>query len=170
MNVGRALTFSALLFLTGCASLDNLFLSESETKQGVRIDEIRSITPHFRVVQSVVSRERFKKSFASARTSVAESAGSVDQIRLIRVFDQDATLASKYPRYRLFEIAPESPYDIIGLRNTDILVAVNGYVLFQPLRFKQFVNLLQNESGADFEIIRGGNPVKISFQLVDASS
>lgn len=75
-------------------------------------------------------------------------------IRLVPVF-QTVSSTESY-EYRIFDIARSSVYGLLGLENSDIVVAVNRYLIKNPAQFPAFVQLLANENEATIEIRRGG--------------
>lgn len=71
------------------------------------------------------------------------------------------------PEYRLFDVMPSgAPYKL-GLRSTDILVAANDFIIYEPEKFKAYLMLLAREKEATIEIRRGANPMLFRYKFVD---
>ena len=67
------------------------------------------------------------------------------------------------PQYRLFDIKKGSVADSIGLRNADILVAANGYVVYHPDQFKRYLMSLPILDGTFIEIRREGKAMLLRY-------
>lgn len=98
----------------------------------------------------------------TARLSDPETSRAV---RLIRIFGRDKEPSEFRAEYRIFGVRTGSVYDVLGLRNNDILVAVDGYSITAPQNFPDFVWQLRNESSGVFEIRRGGEPLLIKIRI-----
>jgi hypothetical protein len=140
---------------TGCYSSKN-----SEPKF---IEDIRPIAPITKATSFSIQR----KDFLDALTMSQDNT-----IRLVPVFSSMSTGTSY--EYRVFDIRPSSAYSLLGLENSDVLIAVNRYLLKRPEQFATFVQLLAQEDKATIEIRRGGEAklLKYSFlpSLKDARS
>ncbi len=95
---------------------------------------------------------------------------NVDQLRRLRLVEVVATEEvgrSAFPEYRLFNVDPKSAYSLLGLLDGDILVSANDYVLIDPERFRQYVQVLHREQGETFvEIRRAGEEIVLRFSFV----
>jgi hypothetical protein len=67
--------------------------------------------------------------------------------------------------YRLFDIRESDAFWRLGLRNSDVLVAAHGYVIFNPAQFFQYVTLLPNQEQGSIEIRRAGKPIRFEYSF-----
>ena len=70
--------------------------------------------------------------------------------------------------YRIFDISEHGVYSLLGLENSDIIVAANRYLIRNPAQFPAFVQLLANENNATIEIRRGGEARLLKYTFVPA--
>jgi type II secretory pathway component PulC len=68
--------------------------------------------------------------------------------------------------HRVFDVRPKSIYTLMGIKNADILVAVDGYLVKKPEQFVSYVELLQNEDSSTIEILRGGESILLRYNLI----
>ena len=99
------------------------------------------------------------------QTLLQDSTG-INSIRLVEVFRAN-TESQPYPVYRIFGLQPGSAYELLGLKNTDILVAANDYIIRTPQLFVQYVRLLPREPEAFIEIERGGIPLIFAYEMTE---
>lgn len=88
-----------------------------------------------------------------------------NKIRVIEIYS--AREVSTQPLYRLFDIAPGSVYELLGLRNADVLVACNERYLRNADVFRQYVRLLKGESRAKIEIMRGPQAMLLDYTFTE---
>jgi type II secretory pathway component PulC len=143
-----AVAVSCSLFgLAGCFT--------SKTAEPKFIEEIRPIPPITKSTSYSIQR----KDFLDALTKSQENT-----IRLVPVFSSVST-ATTY-EYRVFDIRPLSAYSLLGLENSDVLIAVNRYLLKRPEQFATFVQLLAREDEATIEIRRGGEAKLFKYSFL----
>ena len=145
--------FAVLLILTSCSSSR----SRVPDYEPTRIDEARGFNSNPRVIDISIPRPDYI-------TSVREP-GMLARLRLVRVFSQQSSAVGGTPEYRVFDIQPDSPYAMLGLMVGDVLVAVEGWVLFEPDRFPRYVQLLQFENSSELEIRRADEPLLLRISL-----
>lgn len=133
----------------GCAS--------SGPKGPKFIDEIRPIPPALRVMSYTIQR----RDLQDALTKITEN-----PIRLVPVFQSVSTTESY--EYRIFDIDRYGVYALLGLENSDIIVAANRYLIKNPGQFPAFIQLLANENEATIEIRRGGEARLLKYAFVPA--
>lgn len=92
---------------------------------------------------------------------------SVTRIRAVEIFQGNPLGEDPIPNYRLFDITPGSVYEMMGLQNTDVVVGANDRILVSPNLFRQFVELLPQESHSELEIIRAGDPMLFEYKIVN---
>jgi hypothetical protein len=122
-----------------------------------RIDEIRPVPPAHRVTTYSLQRRDLQALF---------SKGTDNTIRLVPIYESSASRASH--EYRLFDTRPGSVYALLGLENSDVLVAADGYLIKKPEQFVVYVQLLTKQNEATIEIRRGGEPRLFKYVLLPA--
>ena len=78
------------------------------------------------------------------------------KMRAVEVFQNSTSGATKSPVFRLFEVEPGSVYDLLGLREADMIVAINQRIIVAPHVIGQIVRLLPKENQIQIEILRAG--------------
>jgi type II secretory pathway component PulC len=136
-SVGYLYLCVALVLTAGC--------SAGKVREPKFIDDVRPIPPVLKVISYTIQRRDLQESL----TRIKEN-----PIRLVPVF-QSVSPAESY-EYRIFDIGHDGVYSLLGLENSDILVAANRYLIKSPVQFPAFVQLLANEKDATIEIRRGG--------------
>jgi type II secretory pathway component PulC len=126
-----------LLLAAGCGA--------SKVREPKFIEDVRPIPPVLKVISYAIQRRDLQDEL----TRIKES-----PIRLVPVF-QSVSPAESY-EYRIFDISESGVYALLGLENSDILVAANRYLIKSPAQFPAFVQLLAHEKEATIEIRRGG--------------
>ena len=144
----RNCLLAILLVVNGCAFLRGSGEEPSRVKQPSR-------------EALIVSKEIAKKDLQVALGNELKTA----QVRAVEVFQNATGAPQTFPNFRLFDIEAGSVYELLDLRNADILVAINKRAVVAPHVLTQVVRLLPNEKGVEFEIIRAGKSmlVKITF-------
>jgi len=71
----------------------------------------------------------------------------------------------KVTGFRVSEIKPEGVFNLIGLKNGDILVKVNDYNIDSPEKGVQLLTGLRGESRISLDVIRNGQPTKLNYQI-----
>lgn len=145
--IGVAMALSAIV---GCAS--------RTPREPKRIDEIRPIPPAHRVTTYSLQR----RDLQAALSNSAEST-----IRLVPVYESAASRLSS--EYRVFGVRPGGVYALLGLENSDVLVAADGFLIKKPEQFIAYVHLLTKQNGATIEIRRGGEPRLFKYTFLPES-
>lgn len=136
-TIAVSLVIPWVLSISGCSGARQV---------GVKfIDDIRPIAPALKTV-----------SFNIQRADLIERLTKINErpVRLVPVY-QSVSSTESY-EYRLFDITAGGVYDLLGLENSDIVVALNRYLIKNPGQFQAFVQLLAAENEATIEIRRGG--------------
>jgi type II secretory pathway component PulC len=121
------------------------------------IDEVRPIPPSRRLISYTIQR----RDLHNALTKIREN-----PIRLVPVFQTVSSVESY--EYRVFDITRDSVYGLLGLENSDIIVAANRYLVKNPAQFPAFVQLLAHENEATIEIRRGGEARLHKYTFIPA--
>ena len=137
-----------LLSFTSCAS------TKKDTGPAVRIDSIRAQKPqNIKTVELKVAKVAYEQSL--------KGAPAINRVRLVEVYTRAAEGNGK--EYRFFDIRKGSVYELLGLQNSDILIAANGYVVPTQAIFWRYVHLLPKQKEAFIEIRRAGLPMLINY-------
>lgn len=121
------------------------------------IDEVRPIPPSLKVISYTIQRRDLQE----ALTKIREN-----PIRLVPVF-QSVSSTESY-EYRVFDITRDGVYGLLGLENSDIIVAANRYLIKNPAQFPAFIQLLASENEATIEIRRGGEARLHKYSFIPA--
>lgn len=139
----------SLLSVLGCGA--------TKAREPKFIDEIRPITPSLKVISYTIQR----RDLQDALTKIKEN-----PIRLVPVY-QSVSSTESY-EYRIFDINQSGVYSLLGLENSDIIVAANRYLIKNPAQFPAFIQLLGSENEATIEIRRGGEARLLRYSFVPA--
>jgi len=147
--------------LRACSLLAAVLLSQgcgtTITHEPKFIDDVRPIPPSLKVVSYTIQRSQLRASLTKIREN---------PIRLVPIF-QSVSSSESY-EYRVFDIAADSVYGLIGLENGDVIVAANRYLIKNPAQFPAFVQLLGNQNEATIELRRGGEARLQRYTFVPA--
>jgi hypothetical protein len=121
------------------------------------IDDIRPIPPAIKVSSFTIQRRDLQATLLRL--------GEVP-VRLVPIY-QTVTSTESY-EYRLFDVTPDSVYALLGLENSDIIVAADKFLIKNQAQFPAFMRLLQNENEATIEIRRGGEARLLKYTFVPA--
>lgn len=148
-----------------CALILSLTLSAcvSSWQRGVPIDSLRSsdAAQQAKVIELPVSRK-------ALRVAVDRGARA-NRIRFVEIFKgaRDGG-GNGIPEYRMFDIAPGSIYDLVGLKTADSLVAAHGMVVYDTSRFAEYVvKFLPQLPDASIEITRADERILLKYRLID---
>ncbi len=137
----------AVLLFTGCSASDG----------GAKLASLRPDNSGMKTFDSTISRKAYIDRLSQP---------SLNTIRLVEIFKGGSSKGSP-PEYRLFSIQPMGVYALLGIKNNDVLVAANEFVVRQPKQFLAFTELLQNEKSATIELRRQNNPILMRYTFVD---
>ncbi len=143
--------FALVLVLSGC-----VFSSGDEFSPSTQLADYGVLGPPPTKVSKILDREVLVKAIASTAAS--------SKLRLIETLYRKGE-GTPFPEYRIFGVEPGSAYQLLGLQNADVLIAANGYVLFDPRKFQIFVRLLENEDHATLHVRRGGSPILLNIAI-----
>lgn len=140
------------LALSGCSSIFSVFGGGEEASR------LKPPAKEAVVFESEITKRDLKR----ALTDELKTA----QMRAVEVF-QNSSSAQNYPSFRLFDIQPGSVYDLLGLKNADIVVAINQRVVVNNGVIAQIVRLLPRENDVSFEVLREGKSTFLKIAFVD---
>lgn len=121
-----------------------------------KISSVRGIIPGTDSLPVTIVKSKYSESLKNPK--------ELERLRLVPIIASGSDSES-LPEYRLFDIQAGSPPAILGLMNSDILVGANDFAIYDPLKFKQYLILLQNEKSAFIEIRRDGQPIIFRYQF-----
>lgn len=140
--------------LSACTTLTN-----SGDGTSVPIDNLRGARPFDRrTIQVEVDREQYREALAQE--------GSMNDARLVQVFHRGEA-DTELKEYRLLDIRPGSVYDLLKLKQADILIATDGYVVPVASVFWNYLQLISRFEKASIEIRRGGTPILYEYIFID---
>jgi type II secretory pathway component PulC len=141
-----------MMSLSGCTT----FSSEPATLQAVKLE---LVNPNYKTQEEtkvVVSKDDIRRALAGN-----SPVGSTRLIELVYRPDE----AKPYPEYRIFGIQKDSIYEVLGLEDSDIIVAANGYILPNSRVFPSFLELLPKQENASIFIRREGKPILLAYEF-----
>lgn len=148
----------ALIGLVTCAIVACVLGCVSQTvREPKYIDDIRPIPPAIKVSSFTIQRRDLQAALLRL--------GEVP-VRLVPIY-QSVTSTESY-EYRLFDVTPDSVYALLGLENSDIIVAADKFLIKNQAQFPAFMRLLQNENEATIEVRRGGEARLLKYTFVPA--
>jgi len=122
-----------------------------------RIEEVRPFPPAFKSIGYTIQR-RDLQTYLQHRGD--------NTIRLVPVY-QNAVSAESHV-HRVFDLKPKGIYGLLGIQNSDIIVAADGYLIKRPEQCIAYLELLQNEDTATVEIQRENDAVLLKYAFVPA--
>ncbi len=144
-----------VLMLTSCTSL---FHRSPAAKPGVRLSSVQPEPEDIKVVPSLIQRDTYAKSLEEKKL--------LYRLRTVPVYKRGSTMEGAIPEYRLFELAPESPYTLLGLKTGDILMSADDWVIYDPRRFVAYVELLAQLNQGEIRIKRNGQEMLFKYTLI----
>jgi type II secretory pathway component PulC len=90
----------------------------------------------------------------------------LERVRAIQLLKTD-NLGDGLPEYRIFDIKEGSPYDLVGMKNADVLVGLNDYPIDEASKIPKFMYLLQGENSGLIEVRRQGKPILLKISFLD---
>lgn len=151
------LRITCLRLIACVLSLSVAACAPQKPREPKYIDDIRPIPPAIKVSSFTIQR----RDLQGALLRMGDT-----PVRLVPVY-QSVTATESY-EYRLFDVAPDSVYQLLGLENSDIIVAADRFLIKNQGQFPAFMRLLQNENEATIEIRRGGEARLLKYTFVPA--
>ena len=149
----RACLYLCLLIplaFTACSSM-----SSGEGGESTKIDSLRGAAPFDRrTIRTTINRNVYREKL--------QAEGSVNDARLVQVFHRGEA-ETEQKEYRLLDVRPGSVYELLKIKQADVLVAANGYVVPTPSMFWNYLRLISRFEVASIEVRRGGTPVLLEY-------
>jgi type II secretory pathway component PulC len=149
------LAFRRYALVAGCLVFWGCFSSSSREPRF--IEDIRPVPPALKVMSFAIQRRDLQETL----TRTNENA-----IRLVPVY-QNVSVRQSY-EYRVFDVKDSSAYALLGIQSSDIIVAVDRYLLKRPEQFPAFVQLLAGLNEASIEVRRGGEARLFKYRFLPA--
>tara|TARA_R110000765_G_scaffold74857_1_gene146774 strand:- start:2021 stop:2926 length:906 start_codon:yes stop_codon:yes gene_type:complete len=167
IRTGQSAT-DGVAFLQTPDGRDGMFRQGDEIVEGVTLhslDQDRIIIDRRGGLEALVLRETQRPAAAAVPTAVATSAGRTrgrapsDIFRVVPVFEGQALIG--------YQMATESDVVLtaLGLRQDDILLAVDGQVLAESGDVAELFESLQGRETISLSIRRGGVPLTLQVDL-----
>jgi hypothetical protein len=148
----------SLLLLLNVLNLGACSVPKSKTeKPGVKFSEVYGPVKPSRTLNREVALADFKTSLGTGR--------GVHGARFIEVFRSEGGP----PEWRIFDVHPGDPYGLIGVEDGDILVAANDWMIFDPQRFRAYVELLPSGFDASIFLRRAGILIELQPEMAGGS-
>lgn len=148
MCLRRSLFFVACLCVMSACSV-------STPREPKFIEDIRPVPPALKVINFNIQRKDLLETLQRSEEN---------SIRLVPVY-QNVSVRQTY-EYRVFDIKEGSVYALLGLQQTDIVVAADRFLLKRPEQFPSFVQLLPQTNEASIEIRRGGEARLLRYRFL----
>ena len=152
----KALKLCLLFVLSGLLGCS---LGQEPAGQPLLLKDVMTEIQPPAVVELAVQRKRLVEAMNQGK--------KFDSLRIVPVYTRSSELEGRAPAYRLFDVRPGSAYQILGLQEGDELLAANGYLIYDPAKFRRYVWLLQREKSAVIDIKREGRRVQLKVALTD---
>lgn len=140
------MTKASRYLLLACCFLSVFSCTTKEPELPVKLSSVRPSLPGTKVVELEIPRDVYIEALSNQK--------ALQRLRLVPLL-RSAQFASPIPEYRLFDIEEGSAPAVLGLRNSDVLISANDFILYDAQKFKAYLMLLRNENNAEIEIRRG---------------
>ena len=148
-----------LLFLVLCSISCLTACTTMGTQSGpIAIASVRPAPLGLQEIAFSIKKSEYSRALESSRGS--------QNLRIIPMV-VSASQAPASPEYRIFNVKKGSVAELLGLENSDILVAAHDYVIQTPEQFYGYLNYVAKEQGSQIEVRRGGQPLLLKFQFID---
>jgi hypothetical protein len=119
-----------------------------------KLSDLRAEPPDLQTYEISIPRVQFKEAMRNGK--------ALESMRLVPIYTGGEDNSVR-PEYRILDLSPGSAPWVIGLRNADVLVGLNGYILRDTTRFGTYLVLAEREGKGEIEIRREGKPILIKF-------
>lgn len=152
MRITSILLLVVVMCFSACSAM-----SSGASEGGTKIDELRGAPPFDRrTIKVELVREEYQK--------MLEVEGSANDARLVQIFHRGEA-EEELKEYRLLDVRPNSVYDLLKLRQADVLIAADGFVVPNPQVFWNYLRLIARFEVASIEIRRGGTPILLEYSF-----
>lgn len=148
----KALIFSLIIFLIGCA--------ETVSTKPVLIRQVLPVSPSLQIEEREIQRSELQ--------AALQGGDVLNAVRLVQLFDSQQ--GGPVPQYRIFEIKPKSIYELLGLENSDVIVAAHGYVIPDWRNFPPYIGWLVTQNSSEIELKRQGRAMVMKYRIVPGLS
>lgn len=146
----RLLAVLVLFFLAACSS------KNVETAEPRRVSQYRAVQPGVSVVDVEVNRPEYLKRL--------QLGAKLNKARLVEILSREN---ANIKQYRFLGVREGSVYELLGIKNYDVLIAANDYIIPDPETFWRYISLLSREQAAQIEVRRGEIPTLLNIKFVE---
>lgn len=139
-------------FLTSCSTKT---VSNARAR---KISEVRLIPPVIKDSATIVSMSAF--------LNAMNAKGEVNQVRMIEIFRRGQAKDAP-PEYRLLDVREKGVFHLLGLRERDVIVAADGFIVPNGQLFWEYVKLIEKTKKASIEIRRGSQALRLNINVID---
>lgn len=131
------------------------FRGSSRNTSGARFEDVVGKNFEREEVNITIARTLLQERFQEKELREA--------LRVVKVFRRGKT--RPFPEYRLFDVRKGSPYDLLGLKSGDIVLAADGWIVFGPEKVAKYAELLQFANTGSFVIDRDGKLIELLLSI-----
>lgn len=128
--------------------------------KAVKVSTIRKKPAFAQQVKKVLVRDEYQLLLAEG--------GETNKVRLVEVYSSDR--AAGLIKYRFFGVRTGGVFEYLGLKDADVLVSIEGYVVSNQALLWQYLNLLGRLPKGEIEIERNGVAMTLSYSFTDVSA
>ncbi len=153
LGISLGLVFSGAVGLAGCASFGFLPSRGFESAQR-------------RIITSEIGRQEISVPRLELARRIRER-GTGEGVRLIPILKGQSYEMETTPEYRIFNVKKGGVYELLGLKNADVIISAHDYVIRDPRAFPQYIALLKGQQSSSIEIRRDGSPLLLAIKITD---
>lgn len=144
--------FGLLLLISSCSVIPG------NQKPAKKISDFRLIPPVITEIDNSVKYKDYIKAI--------NEKGEINQVRMIEIFRRGQSKEAP-PEYRLLEVDNKGVFYLLGLRERDVIIAADEFIIPNAPIFWEYIKLLEKTRNAKIEINRDGKSLLINTEIVD---
>lgn len=148
--MGRLFLCLIMIAVSGCAAM--------QPTGPIKIGSVRPAPQDLQEVRFSIRKSDYSRALESSRGAA--------NIRVVPMV-VSAAQAPTSPEYRLFNIRKTNVGGVLGLENSDVLVAAHDFVVQSPTQFYAYLAALRGEAQSQIEIRRGDKPLLLKFTFIE---
>lgn len=147
----RSILLASVFILFSCSA------TKYSTAKAKKISEVRLIPPVTKEISKNISYEKFVR--------VLNRDSDVNKARMVEIFRRGQSKDAP-PEYKLLDVDKRGVFYLLGLRNDDVIVAADGYVIPSGPIFWEYIKLMKKTKSASIEIRRAGKSILLNVDLI----
>ena len=147
--------FLVVISFSACSTLN---LGGSDGPEGLKLSDVRPPLSDTKKVAIDIPKQRF--------TRAIREGGDLNKVRLVEIFHR-AGAGSNIPEFRFMGIKSDSVYAMLGIRNLDVLVGANDFVVPGQQVFWRYLQVMPDVPQPNIEIRRDGVPIVFEYSFVE---